>query len=241
MIGRNVDLGSREVRYEQVDPKNLKFTVIEPFSKKGMDLDDFISQYKDRLKANHRVFYVISPNSEDVYKIGIAGDSDGKAIGRFEEYYRFYGSASNTNKCTGAIVHFVCATKFNKNVEKKRSFIFKLELKIKQNFKKSKNIERGDEWINASLDQIKDVFNEKSGAIREMETVPRRSNRLKFSTKRFVIEELLKIKKVRGKKEILVKWEGYDKTTWQPYDTIIRDAPKMVEDLERNIEIDKLI
>lgn len=241
MIGRNINLGSREVRYEEVEAKKLKFTVKEPFSNKGMDLDDFVKKYKNDLGSNHRVFYVISPNGENIFKIGIAGDSDGKAIGRFEEYQRFYGSTSNTNKCTGVVVHFVCATKYNSNVEKKKSFIFQLELKMKRELKKLGNVERGDEWMNASLETIEDVFKKKSGSIREVETIPRRSNRIKMSTKRYVIEDLLKIEKFRGKKKILVKWEGYDVPEWQPYDTIKKDAPKMVEDLERNIELDKLL
>ena len=135
-----------------VDDRRLKFNIIVPFTSEGIDLDYFTTRYKDDIK-NSRVFYVISPNAENVFKIGIAGDTDGKAIGRMEQYKLYYGLKSRTNSCTGVRVHFVCKTKHNKMVEPKNSYIFKLELCMKQKLKG--NTKRGREWINATLDKIK--------------------------------------------------------------------------------------
>ena len=61
-------------------------------------------------------------------------------------------------------------------VEPKNSYIFKLELCMKQKLKG--NTKRGREWINASLDKIKRTFDICSGNIKEIETIPRRSKRL---------------------------------------------------------------
>jgi hypothetical protein len=127
-----------------VDDKALKFKIIVPFTNEGIDLDYFTKRYKKDIEKS-RVFYVISPNAENVFKIGIAGDTDGKAIGRMQQYKLYYGLKSRTNPCSGVKVHFICKTTYNKMVEPKNSYIFKLELCMKQKLKL--NTKRGREWI----------------------------------------------------------------------------------------------
>ena len=217
-----------------VDDRTLKFNIIVPFTSEGIDLAYFTTRYKDDIK-NSRVFYVISPNAENVFKIGIAGDTDGKAIGRMEQYKLYYGLKSRTNPCTGVKVHFVCKTKYNKMVEPKNSYIFKLELCMKQKLKG--NTKRGREWINATLDKIKKIFDICSGKIKEIETIPRRSNRLSTFDKYYDIDELVDIKTIKGKKLIQVSWKGFITTTLEPYESILKDDPVSVRNLERKIEL----
>lgn len=217
-----------------VNDKALKFKIIVPFTNKGIDLDYFTKRYKKDIE-NSRVFYVISPNAEDVFKIGIAGDTDGKAIGRMEQYKLYYGLQSRTNSCSGVRVHFICKTKYNNMVEPKNSYIFKLELCMKRKLKA--NTKRGREWINASLDKIKKTFDICSGNIKEIETIPRRSNRLSTFDKYYEIDELVDMRTIRGKKYILVRWRGFITPTLEPYESILKDDPVSLKNLERKIEL----
>jgi len=217
-----------------VNDKALKFKIIVPFTNKGIDLDYFTKRYKKDIE-NSRVFYVISPNAEDVFKIGIAGDTDGKAIGRMEQYKLYYGLQSRTNSCSGVRVHFICKTKYNNMVEPKNSYIFKLELCMKQKLKA--NTKRGREWINASLDKIEKTFDICSGNIKEIETIPRRSNRLSTFDKYYEIDELVDMRTIRGKKYILVRWRGFITPTLEPYESILKDDPVSLKNLERKIEL----
>ena len=217
-----------------VNDKALKFKIIVPFTNKGIDLDYFTKRYKKDIE-NSRVFYVISPNAEDVFKIGIAGDTDGKAIGRMEQYKLYYGLQSRTNSCSGVRVHFICKTKYNNMVEPKNSYIFKLELCMKQKLKA--NTKRGREWINASLDKIEKTFDICSGNIKEIETIPRRSNRLSTFDKYYEIDELVDMRTIRGKKYILVRWKGFITPTLEPYESILKDDPVSVRNLERKFEL----
>lgn len=219
---------------KEIDNKTLKFKVIVPFTDEGIDLDYFTKRYKEDIK-NSRVFYVISPNAENVFKIGIAGDTDGKAIGRMEQYKLYYGLKSQTNSCSGVRVHFICKTKYNNMVEPKNSYIFKLELCMKRKLKA--NTKRGREWINASLDKIKKTFDICSGNIKEIETIPRRSNRLSTFDKYYEIDELVDMRTIRGKKYILVRWKGFITPTLEPYESILKDDPVSVRNLERKFEL----
>ncbi len=217
-----------------VDDKALKFKIIVPFTIEGIDLDYFTKRYKKDIEKS-RVFYVISPNAENVFKIGIAGDTDGKAIGRMEQYKLYYGLKSRTNPCSGVKVHFICKTTYNNMVEPKNSYIFKLELCMKQKLKQ--NTKRGREWINASLDKIKRTFDICSGNIKEVETIPRRSKRLSSFDKYYEVDELIDIRNIRGKKYILVRWKGFITPTLEPYENILEDDPVSVRNLEREIEL----
>ena len=217
-----------------IDNKALKFQILVPFTDEGIDLDYFTKRYKKDIE-NSRVFYVISPNSENVFKIGIAGDTDGKAIGRMEQYKLYYGLKSRTNSCSGVRVHFICKTKYNKMVEPKNSYIFKLELCMKRKLKS--NTKRGKEWINASLEKIKNTFDICSGNVKEVETIPRRSKRLSSFDKYYDIDDLIDIKTIRGKKYVMVRWKGFITPTLEPYENILEDDPVSLRNLERKIEL----
>lgn len=231
-------------------PKNkIKFKIVLDWNKNGMDLDNFLKQHCPNKKQkqtsfskqmeNSRVFYVLSPNQEDVFKVGIAGDSDGHPCGRFQQYRLYYGSVSKDNDCTGVKVHFVCKTKYNKMVEPKNSYIFKLEKKMKDKLKP--HLKRGGEWMSASLQKIQDTFDIASGSVKEIETIPRRSERigtkrLQGFDKEYEVEKLLDIVNIKGKKFVKVKWKGYIKTTLEPYKNIEEDLKPDLEILKYNLE-----
>lgn len=220
----------------EVDAKTLRFKTVLPFTQKGIDLEVFIRDYEKDL-LNSRVFYVLSPNQEDVFKVGIAGDSDGKAKGRFEQYRLYYGSATHRNSCLGVKVHFACSTKFNKMVEPKNSYIFKLELCMKRALNKRPFLKRGREWLSASLVKIQSTFNRCSGAIKEVETIPRRSSRLERKADNvYEIEKLVGIQNKGRQKVVEVKWKGYKDTTFEPYKVIKMDDPVSLANLERQLE-----
>ena len=222
----------------QVPPNKLKFKEHLEWDKKGMDLNLFLRKYEksDDLK-NKRVFYVIRPNADkNVYKIGIAGVNDGKAIGRFQQYRLYYGNDSRNNKCTGATVHFVCKTNYNKMVEPKNSYIHKLEKCMKDKLKYLKYIDRGGEWVKASLEKIKEIFDICSGAVKEIETKPRRSKRLQGFDDKYEVDKLVNIVDDKGQKKVEVKWKGYVNTTLEPYKNIEQDMEIDLRNLEYELE-----
>ena len=54
---------------------------------------------------------------------------------------------------------------------------------------------------------------------------------------KFEISKILDFKRKNGKDYYLIKWKGFKDTTWEMYDTLIIDVPKMVikYDREHNI------
>ena len=54
---------------------------------------------------------------------------------------------------------------------------------------------------------------------------------------KFEISKILDFKRKNGKDYYLIKWKGYNKPTWQMYDTLIEDVPRMINkyDKENNI------
>lgn len=230
------------VSYVDVSSKKLKFTTHLDWSDKGMDLNKFLKKYenvkatdKENTLKNKRVFYVISPNAENIFKIGIAGVNDGQAIGRFQQYRLYYGNENKKNKCTGVKVHFVCKTNYNDMTEPTNSYIHKLEKCMKTKLKN--NLVRGGEWVKTSLKNIKDAFDVCSGSVKEIETIPRRSKRLEgFENKRYDVEKLLDIVKNKGQKSVLVQWKGIIEPTFVDYKIIEEDMPEYLQDLENKIK-----
>lgn len=51
---------------------------------------------------------------------------------------------------------------------------------------------------------------------------------LTYKEKLYIVEKLLSIKKKSNKFYILVKWNGYENTTWEPIEVLYRDAPEML-------------
>ena len=72
-------------------------------------------------------------------------------------------------------------------------------------------------------------------------TVPGTSSRRKRSKRdegqSFVVEALVDIRTEgkTGERQVLVKWEGYYRRTWEPYGSIQQQLPGMVESLEREL------
>jgi len=129
--------------------------------KRGIEIDDFLNDEKyakqREMLKNARVFYVIRPNSEKVFKIGISGMHDGNGIGRLREYQLYYGNSDG--KCSGAKIHFLGRTKYDPDVAQKNSEIYKRELFVKRYLKQQNVLERGRERTSASIDAIEGIMN----------------------------------------------------------------------------------
>jgi len=153
---------------------------VYPWNKKGISLTTFLQTPKYiNLMKNSRVFYVVKPNSEDVIKIGVSGESDGRGWARFAEYRLYYGDTVKDNPCLGMKVYFVGKTRYNPLVESKNSLIHKLELHVIRQFKKRNIIARGRERTNAKLEDVKDIVLEYIKEFKEgdVETEIRKSRR----------------------------------------------------------------
>lgn len=178
MIGRDVNFGSSQTGKQTVTSNRLQRKQLLPWTDDGIPVKLFLEKYGSTIRNNTRLFYVISPNGQPgLYKIGIAGDSTGKPYSRLMEYYYFYGLESLDNKCTGARIHFCHTTAYIENTEKSNSEVWKLEKKIKDSL--SKKAIRGDEWLETNLERIKKEYYKAIGNIKEIETIPRRSFRLR--------------------------------------------------------------
>ena len=130
--------------------------------KRGVEINDFLNndefaKQREELK-NSRLFYVVRANSEKVFKIGISGMYDGKAIGRLREYQLYYGDADDKNKCSGAKIHFLGKTEYNPDVLQKNSEIYKRELFVKRHLKNNDALDRGRERTSADIESLKRIM-----------------------------------------------------------------------------------
>jgi len=146
--------------------------------KRGIEIDDFLNDDKyakqREMLKNARVFYVIRPNSEKVFKIGISGMHDGNGIGRLREYQLYYGN--NDGKCSGAKIHFLGRTNYDPDVAQKNSEIYKRELFVKRYLKKINVLDRGRERTSASIDAIEGIMDQYDNGP-DLKTDKRRSMR----------------------------------------------------------------
>ena len=62
--------------------------------------------------------------------------------------------------------------------------------------------------------------------------IPAVENEMKKEIK-YVISKILDHKKQKNQYMYLIKWKGYKDTTWEPYDMLIEDVPKMVRAFDR--------
>ena len=134
-------------------------------SEVGVNLEGFMKKNRDLLEQNElRVFYIVSANLDKnvVYKIGIAGSSEGKSYARLESYLHQYGKQDKSNSCRGAKVHFIGTVAYNKNVYANKSQVHVLELRLKQNLKKDLKLApgRGSERVSSTKMPLKKIFEE---------------------------------------------------------------------------------
>jgi len=116
----------------------------------GSNLQEFIKKNKTQLQGT-RLFYIIKPKSENVYKIGIG------RLSRLESYQLIYGTAQPNNDCIGVRIFYLVTTDYNSDVEWKNSFIGKLEKYVKDILKDQGLVDRGRERTTASLSQLKKI------------------------------------------------------------------------------------
>ena len=139
--------------------KELKYF---KWRKRGVDLDDFFynPRYADQrdLLKKARVFYVIRPNSERVFKIGVAGMNDGNGIGRLREYQLYYGNSDG--KCSGAKIHFLGRTGYDPDVSEKNTEMHKREIFVKRYLKEQGVLARGSERTSASINAIEGIMDQ---------------------------------------------------------------------------------
>jgi integrase len=63
---------------------------------------------------------------------------------------------------------------------------------------------------------------------------PRRKR--KPDTDEYVVEQLVSVRvNKRGNKQVSVKWDGYSKCTWEPYESILEQLPEMLRALEASL------
>ena len=134
-------------------------------SEQGINLETFLKTNKELLEQNElRVFYIVSANLDKnvVYKIGIAGSSEGKSYARLESYIHQYGKSDKSNPCKGAKIHYLGTVHYNKNVYSNKSQVHVLELRLKQKFKKEFKLApgRGSERVSSTKMPLKKIFEE---------------------------------------------------------------------------------
>ena len=106
-------------------------------SNKGLNLENWVNNRKnqERIKGM-RLLYVIRANLDDkrntdlgdIFKIGIAGNENGKPIGRLLDYVYILGDNEKKNPCSGAKLFWLGGTKYVPGVvNPKDSKVFKKE------------------------------------------------------------------------------------------------------------------
>ena len=132
--------------------------------KRGVEINDFLNndefaKQREELTKS-RLFYVVRANSEKVFKIGISGMYDGKALGRLREYQLYYGDADadGINKCSGVKIHFLGKTEYNPDVLQKNSEIYKRELFVKRFLKNNDALARGLERTSTGIDNLQRIM-----------------------------------------------------------------------------------
>jgi len=138
----------------------------------GMDLDKALTAFRAQLK-HKRVIYVIQANLDKgkVTKFGIAGMDSGNPFSRLGEYVLMYGKYNPKNECQGVKVFFLGTVEYNRLVEQRNSKIFKLERKLKDEFKTTtEHVGRGLERTNASPAKVIEAIKKYEKNIQDVET-----------------------------------------------------------------------
>lgn len=133
-------------------------------SLEGIELND------DWLKNNNlsgkRIFYVIKPNFEDkeIYKVGVAS---GNAKKRIMDYILAYGVKTSENPHKGVKLYLLLLNNYHADTTKSKSAVEILEKKIKDKLTKEGKKDRGKEWFEVSLNELRDLIQEYSGVTDE--------------------------------------------------------------------------
>ena len=116
---------------------NMDIVYMRNLITKGpMRLEDALKEFGPQLRHT-RAFYVLQPNLEqgEVFKFGVAGISTGNAYNRVNEYRINYGEFDAKNQCKGVLIYYLGVTEYNRLVLAEKSQVFKIELKLKQDYK----------------------------------------------------------------------------------------------------------
>ena len=62
----------------------------------------------------------------------------------------------------------------------------------------------------------------------DLQNIPEKIENKVEKVEKFEISKILDFKRKNGKDYYLIKWKGYNKPTWQIYDTLIQDVPKLI-------------
>ena len=135
-------------------------------NKKGVSLEKYLSENKDSIKGK-RILYVLKPNMEtNIIKIGIAGEYAGidenASHDRLKSYLTSYGrekdckTREQKQKCKyGVLLYALYGTKYNKNVEGKKTAVHQKELYLKRELRESiERVGRGTERTDINLNTI---------------------------------------------------------------------------------------
>ena len=149
---------------------------------KGIELLDYIQNIDNqRALRGYRTFYIIRAKMESkpIYKIGVTTSGNDSFYSRAFSYINHYGvSQSSKSKCVGVKLFYLIGVKYNENVQPKDSFVFKLELKLKNKLRQYTDVTRGNERFTMSIsDLMKEVY-EELPKIHETVTKIRKSPRL---------------------------------------------------------------
>ena len=64
------------------------------------------------------------------------------------------------------------------------------------------------------------------------------TDEVEMDMKEYVVEALVRVRvSDDGEKQVLVKWEGYRRHTWEPYDSMREQLPEMMDELERQWDV----
>ena len=76
-------------------------------------------------------------------------------------------------------------------------------------------------------------------AARPSHNKKKRPAELSEPAREFVVEELTDVRvNDQGERQVLVKWEGYLRRTWEPFDSIRQQLPVMLAELEATLADD---
>ena len=72
--------------------------------------------------------------------------------------------------------------------------------------------------------------------------LPLRKRRMSGADEEYVVEELVKVRvDSNGNRQVFVRWEGYRKCTWEPYESIRQQLPEMLRLLETSPSFERPI
>ena len=67
----------------------------------------------------------------------------------------------------------------------------------------------------------------------DLQNIPEKIENKVEKVEKFEISKILDFKRKNGKDYYLIKWKGYKQPTWEMYDILIEDVPRMINKYDK--------